>query len=70
MRANAQNVQQGEQGTRGVGEGRKKKVGNRAMRRSVERRGMGWDTQGKQDGHYRNFQEGSREFDGGGFGVD
>ena len=28
------------------------------MRRSVEGRGMGRDTRGKQDGHYRDFQEG------------
>ena len=26
------------------------------MRRSVEGRGMGWDTQGKEDRHYRDFQ--------------
>ena len=77
MRANTQNVQLGEQETRGVGEGRKKRVGNRDMRRSVEVRGMGWGTRGKQDGHYRNvlvltrtFRKESREFEGGGFGVD
>ena len=29
---------------------------NRGMGRSVEGRGMGWGTQGKQDGHYRDFQ--------------
>ena len=33
-------------------------MGNRDSRRSVKGRGMGWGTQGKQDGHYRDFQEG------------
>ena len=43
MRANTQNVQQGEQETKGAGEERKKKtVWNRDMRRSVEGRRMGW----------------------------
>ena len=78
MRANTQNVQQGEQETRGVGEGWKK-LGNRDMRRSVEGRGMGWGTQGKQDGRHRDFsspyttgtfRKESREFEEGGFGVD
>jgi len=40
------------------GRGKHKTVGNRHMRRSVERRGMGQGTRGKQDGHYRDFQEG------------
>ena len=54
MGANTQNIQQGEQETRWVGEGRKKKrVWNRDMRRYVEGGGMGWGT---QDGHYRDFQ--------------
>ena len=35
--------------------GKQKTVGNRHMR-SVERRGMGWGTRGKQDGHVRDFQ--------------
>ena len=39
MRANTQNIQQGEQETRGAGEGRKK-LWNRDMRRSVEGSGM------------------------------
>ena len=56
MRANTQNVQQGEQEIRGAREGRKKTVWNRDTRRSVERRGMGRGTRGKQDGHYRDFQ--------------
>ena len=37
-----------------------KTVGNRDMRRSVDGRGMGWGTQGKQDGHDRDFQEGKQ----------
>ena len=56
MRANTQNIQQREQETRGVGEGMKKTVWNRDMRRSVEGRGMGQGTHGKQDGHDRDFQ--------------
>ena len=36
--------------------GKEKTLGNRDMRRSVEGRGMGWGTQGKLDGHYRDFQ--------------
>ena len=60
MRANTQNVQKGEQETRGAGEGRKKTVGKRDVRRSVEGRGMGWGAQGKQDGHNRDFQEGKQ----------
>ena len=51
MIANTQNVQ-GEQEREG-----KKKVRNRDTRRSVEGRGIGWGTQGK-DGHDRDFQEG------------
>ena len=42
----------------GVGEGRTKQWGNRDIRRSVEGRGMGWGTQGIQDGYCRDFQEG------------
>ena len=57
MRTNTYNVQQGEQETTGAGEGRKK-VGNRDMRRSVEGLGMGLGTQGKQNEHDRDFQEG------------
>ena len=58
--------------------GKDKIVGNRDMI-SVEGRGMGWGTWGKQDGHYRDFQvltlqgtfrKESRKFEGGGFGVD
>ena len=69
------NAQQGEQETRGVGEERKKTVGNRDMRRSVEGRGMGWGTQGKLQGlsgpyTTGTFRKESREFEGGGFGAD
>ena len=59
MRANTQNVQQREQETRGVGEGRKKQW-RTDMRISVEGRGIGWGTQGEQDGHYMDFQEGKQ----------
>ena len=60
MRANTQNVQQGEQETSGAGEGRTNQWGNRDMRRSVEGRRMGRGTRGIQDGHYRGFQEGKQ----------
>ena len=50
--------------TMGAGDKRggrgKEKVWNRDMRRAVEGREMGWGTQGKQDGHYRDFQEGKQ----------
>ena len=45
-------------------------MGNRGMRRSVEGRVMGWGTQGKQEGTTGTFRKESREFEGGGFGVD
>ena len=61
MRTNTQKVQQGEQVTKGTREGRKKTVWNRDMKGSVEGRGMGRGTQGKQDGHYRDFQEEEQE---------
>ena len=35
-------------------------MGNGDNRRSVEGRGMGRGTRGKQDGHYRDFQEGKQ----------
>ena len=57
MRANTQSVQQGEQETSGAGEGRKKTVWNRDMRRHVEGRRMLRGTWGKQDGHSRDFQK-------------
>ena len=79
MRANTQNVQQRGAGDKKDGRGKDKTEWNRDMRRSVEGRGMGWGTQGKQDGHHRGFQDlarqgtfgtEGREFEGGGFGVD
>ena len=59
MRANTQNVQQGEQENKRGGRGKEKTVGNRDMG-SLEGRGMGRCTQGKQDGHDRDFQEGKQ----------
>ena len=35
-------------------------MGNRDIRRSVEGREMGRGTQGIQDGHYKDFQEGKQ----------
>ena len=58
MRANTQNTQQGEQQKRG-GRGKDKTVWNRDIT-SVEGRGLGWGIWGKQDGHYRDFQEGKQ----------
>ena len=40
------------------------------MRRSVEGRGMGRGTQGKQDGTPGTLRKESREFEECGFGVD
>ena len=45
----------------GRGKEKKKKVENRDIRRSVEGRGMGQATGGKQDGHYRDFQVFTRQ---------
>ena len=56
MRANTQNIQQGEKETRGVGEGRKKKCGTEASGDLWKGAGWGGGTQGKQDGHCRDFQ--------------
>ena len=71
MRANTQNIQQGEQETRGVGEERKKTVGNRDMRRSVEETaGWGGEHRVYKMGTTGTFRKESRELEGGGFGVD
>ena len=43
------------------GRGKHKTVGNRDMRRSLEGIGMGWGTLGKQDEHYRDFQQGKQK---------
>ena len=53
-------------GDRRDGRGKHKTVGNRHMRRSVEGSRMG---RGKEDEHY-TFRKESKEFEGGGFGVD
>ena len=59
MRANTKRTTRGAGDKRG--ERRKDKaVGNRALRRSVEGRGMGWGTRGIQDGHYMDFPEGKQ----------
>ena len=55
MRANAQNVQQGEQETRGAGEGSKTQWGTETWD-LWKGEGWGQGTHGKQDGHYRDFQ--------------
>ena len=59
MKAYTQNIQQGQQETRGVGGRRKNTAWNRDMRRSGEGRRIGQGTQSKQDGHHRDFYEGN-----------
>ena len=59
MRANTQCTTRGAGDKRGR-RGNDKAVVNRDISRSVEGRGMGWGTQGKQDGYYRDFQEGKQ----------
>ena len=76
MRANTQNVQKGEQETRGVGEGRTKHSGEQRHEEMCGRDGVGntgyttWTPQGPS-GPYAawTFRKESREFEGG-FGVD
>ena len=41
-------------------EGHTTPVGIRHIRRSMEERGIGWGTGGKQDRHSRDFQEGKQ----------
>ena len=51
-----------QQGRRQEGwEREEKTVGNRDVRRSVEGRGMGRGTRDIQDGHYRDFQDLTRQ---------
>ena len=45
-------------------------MGNKYNRRSLEGRGMGWGTWGKQDGTTGTFRKENREFEGDGFGLD
>ena len=59
MRANTQRTTRG--AMRQEGRGKDKTVRNRNFRRSLEGRGMGWGTQGIQDGHYGDFQELTRQ---------
>ena len=71
MAANTQNIQM-ELETRGVGEGRTKQWGTETL--GDLWKGEGWS--GEQDGGEhkmditRTFRKESREFEGGGFGVD
>ena len=51
IRANIKTIMQREQETKGGGRGMHKIRRNRDMKRSVERRGMRWGTQGKKYGH-------------------
>ena len=75
---NPPNIQQGEQETRGAGEGRKKTVGNRCEeicgreRDGAEHTGQTRWTQQELSGPHMTgtFRKESRDFEGGGFGMD
>ena len=80
MRANTQNVQQGEQETRGAGEGRKKKKQCGTETSGDLWTGVGWgkvhrvnkiSLQGLSGPDMTGtLRKERREFEGGGFGVD
>ena len=70
MRANTQNVQQGEQETRGAGEGRKIKWGTETLLDLWKGEGWGGEHRVNKIHTTGTFRKESREIEGGAFGVD